>query len=57
MTSHTRWLVRTVWLATLALGVAVLMASPAQPRHATTFTAAESFVRDHQERTAHVPDP
>ena len=57
MTSHTRWLVRTVWLATLALGVAVLMASPAQPGHATTFQIGDVFVATGQGTVQwHEPD-
>ena len=57
MTSHTRWLVRTVWLATLALGVAVLMASPAQPGHATTFQVGDVFVATDQGGTVQWREP
>jgi hypothetical protein len=57
MTSHTRWLVRTVWLATLALGVAVLMASPAQPSHATTFQVGDVFVATDQGGTVQWREP
>jgi hypothetical protein len=57
MTSHTGWLVRMVVLATLALGVAVLAASPAQPSHATTFQVGDVFVATDQGGTVQWREP
>ena len=57
MTSHSGWLVRTVWLAMLALGVAVLAASPARPSHATTFQVGDVFVATDQGGTVQWREP
>jgi hypothetical protein len=57
MASHTGRLVRVAWLATLALGIAVLVASPAQPSHATTFQVGDVFVATDQGGTVQWREP